>query len=43
MPNEMVEQRNEYYEKINRDQMSSVEQNYMRESDRRMPKFSERS
>jgi len=43
MPNEMVEQRNEYYEKINRDQMSSVEQNYMRESDRRVPKFSERS
>jgi hypothetical protein len=43
MPNEMVEERNEYYQKINRDQMNSVEQSYMRENDRRMPKFSERS
>jgi len=42
MPAEMVEQRNDYYQQINRDQMQSVEQSYMRESDRRMPKFSER-
>lgn len=42
MPTEMVAQRNAYYEQINRDQMQSVEQSYMRESDRRMPKFSER-
>ena len=42
MPSEMVEQRNEYYQQINRDQMQSVEQSFMRENDRRMPKFSER-
>jgi len=42
MPVEMVEQRNAYYQQINRDQMQSVEQSYMRDSDRRMPKFSER-
>jgi len=43
MPSEMVDQRNSYYQQINRDQMESVEQSYMRENDRRMPKFSERS
>lgn len=43
MPSEMVDQRNSYYQQINRDQMESVEQSYMRENDRRMPKFSERN
>jgi hypothetical protein len=43
MPTAMVEERNEYYLQRNRDQMESVEQSYMRENDRRMAKFSERS
>ena len=42
IPEEMVQQRNDYYHTLNRQQMESVEQSFMRENDRRMPKFSER-
>ena len=42
IPEEIVKQRNDYYLQVNRDQIKSVEQNYLRENDRRMPKFSER-
>jgi hypothetical protein len=43
IPEEMVVQRNAYYSNVNRQQMDSVEQSYMRENDRRMAKFSERN
>lgn len=42
-PVEFVEQRNEYYSAQAESQMSSVDNNYMRESDPRMPLFKERS
>lgn len=42
IPDEFVAQRSEYYSQVSQDQVKSVEQNYMRENDRRMPKFSER-
>jgi hypothetical protein len=37
MPNEVIGQRREYYNKLAQDQMKSVESNLMRESDPRMP------
>ena len=42
-PVEFVEQRNDYYANKAENQMSSVDNNYMRESDPRMPLFKERS
>jgi|TARA_R110000868_G_scaffold238211_1_gene492724 hypothetical protein len=42
MPNEMVEQRREYFAKQNQSQMDSVDNNFMRENDQRMPLFSEK-
>lgn len=43
IPEEIVAQRKDYYRGVSRQQMESVEQSYMRENDRRMAKFSERS
>lgn len=34
---EVVEERNEYYQKINDDQMAGVDRNFLRENDSRMP------
>ena len=42
MPEEFVKQRNEYYAKRNQDQMESVDNNFLRENDPRMPLFSDR-
>jgi len=42
-PVEFVEQRNAYYGNQADSQMQSVDNNYMRESDPRMPLFKERS
>ena len=42
MPTEMVEQRNEYYAKKAQSQTESVNNNFMRENDPRMPLFSDR-
>ena len=41
-PKEMMEQRNEYYAGKNQAQMESVDNNFMRESDSRMPLFKEK-
>ena len=41
-PVEFVDQRNEYYQKQTDSQMQSVDNNFMRESDARMPLFRER-
>ena len=41
-PKEFVDQRNEYYQKQTDGQMQSVDNNFMRESDARMPLFKER-
>jgi len=41
-PDEMVVQRNDYYNQQSQAQMSSVENNLMRENDHRMPLFNER-
>ena len=41
-PSEFVGQRNEYYQKQTDSQMQSVDNNFMRESDARMPLFKER-
>ena len=41
-PHEMVEERNEYYSGQAKAQMSSVDNNLMRENDPRMPLFNER-
>ena len=40
-PQEMVNQRNAYYQKQGSDYMSSVNSNFMRESDPRMPLFNQ--
>lgn len=40
-PQEMVDQRNAYYQKQSTDYMSSVNNNFMRESDPRMPLFNQ--
>ena len=41
-PKEFVDQRNEYYQRQTEGQMQSVDNNFMRESDARMPLFKER-
>jgi len=41
-PKEMVEERNEYYRQQTAAQMQSVDNNFMRENDPRMPLFNER-
>lgn len=43
MPTEMVKQRNAYYSQSNRRQVESVDNNYMKEEDPRMPLISEKS
>ena len=42
-PEELVKERNDYYENQTRSQMHSVDNNLMRENDPRMPLFNERS
>ena len=42
IPETMVQQRGEYYAKKNQSQMESVDNNFMRESDARMPLFREK-
>ena len=42
-PEEMVRERNEYYEHQTKSQMQSVDNNLMRENDPRMPLFNERT
>jgi hypothetical protein len=42
MPEEMVEQRREYFAEQNQAQMESVDNNFMRENDQRMPLFKEK-
>jgi len=42
MPTEMVNQRSDYFSNQNKSQMESVDNNFMRESDPRMPLFKER-
>ena len=42
IPSELMDQRRDYYSKMNRDQVDSVDNNFMRENDPRMPLFSER-
>ena len=42
MPEEFVEQRKAYFDKQTQDQADSVDNNFMRESDSRMPLFKER-
>ncbi len=41
-PRELVEERNEYFDKQTQSQMASVDNNLMRENDARMPLFNER-
>ena len=41
-PEEFMDQRKEHFSKKNRDQMESVDNNFMRENDPRMPLFRER-
>jgi hypothetical protein len=42
IPEEFLKQREEYYANQNKAQMESVDNNFMRESDPRMPLFAER-
>jgi hypothetical protein len=42
-PVEMVDERNEYYRNMAKSQMTSVNNNFMRENDPRMPLFNEQS
>lgn len=42
IPSEFMDQRRKYYSKMNKDQVDSVDNNFMRENDPRMPLFSER-
>jgi hypothetical protein len=42
IPNEFVEQRNAHYANKNQAQMESVDNNFMRENDPRMPLFADR-
>lgn len=41
-PTELVDQRNAYYQQQTENQISSVDNNFMRENDPRMPLFSEK-
>jgi hypothetical protein len=43
IPEEFLKQRAEYYANQNKAQMESVDNSFLSENDRRMPKFSERS
>ena len=43
IPSEFLKQREEYYANQNKSQMESVDNNFMRDSDPRMSKFSEKS
>ena len=42
IPEEFMVQRSEYFAKMNRDQIDSVDNNFMRENNPKMPLFSER-
>lgn len=42
IPSEFLEQRAAYYANMNKNQMESVDNNFLRESDSRMPLFSEK-
>jgi hypothetical protein len=42
IPQEFMEQRKDYFAKQNRDQIDSVDNNFMRENDPRMPLFREK-
>lgn len=42
IPEEFIQQRSEYYSKQNQAQMESVDNNFMRENDPRMPLFADR-
>jgi hypothetical protein len=42
VPEDFMEQKRAYYSKKNKDQMESVDNNFMRENDPRMPLFKER-
>jgi hypothetical protein len=42
IPQEFMQQRKEYFAKQNRDQIDSVDNNFMRENDPRMPLFREK-
>jgi hypothetical protein len=42
IPEEFVEQRKAYFDKVAQDQIESVDNNFMRENDPRMPLFRER-
>lgn len=42
MPEEFVEQRTAFYAKVSKDNMDAVDNNFMRESDARMPLFKEK-
>ena len=42
MPEEFVQQRGDYYTKLTRDQIESVDNSFMRENDPRMPLYRER-
>jgi len=42
IPEELMEQRREYYERMTQSQSESVDNNFMRENDARMPLFKER-
>lgn len=42
IPKEYMDQRAEHYSKLTEDQVSAVDNAYMRDEDHRMPKFSER-
>ena len=43
IPEEFLKQKAEYYANQNRAQMESVDNNFLRQSDARMPLFSEKS
>ena len=43
IPKEFLEQRMKYYEAQNKAQMESVDNNFLRQSDARMPLFAEKS
>ena len=42
VPSDFMDQKRDYYYKKNKDQMESVDNNFMRENDPRMPLFKER-
>ena len=42
MPEDFVEQRKQYYAKVTKDQIESVDNSFMRENDPRMPLYRER-